>query len=400
MAYFANRNFNLVYIHAALQAFASYGGEAFAFIYLLKAGIPAPQVLLAIAAMFGSRMLFRKLVLPLVRRVGLRRALVVAILAEAGTYPVLSQVTGTGPLLYVYLALWALSSSLYWTTYHSYVALMGDNHARGKQTSAVEMVAITMGIVAPMVTGLLLTAFPPLVAFGTVGLVMAASAVPVLMGPELQIADRAEMPAAARRAAWSNLFADGPRSGSFQYAWLIALFLTLGSSFAAFGGAMALSGLAGALGGLVLGRAIDLGKGRGAARIGFAAIAVAAVARMLGWPSVGFAVAANAVAALAWPLYVTAFNARIYTLSRQSPCPLRFHIVAEGGWDMGTAVSCLTAAALLWYGFDFHLPLAIGVLASGLGYLVIARSFEPAPSAPVFGGAMPAAAEGIPRNGG
>ena len=131
MAYFANRDVNRIYIHAALQAFATYGGETFAFVYLLKAGIPAPVVLLAIAAMFGSRMLFRTLVLPLVRRVGLRRALVLAILAEAATYPILSQITGAGPLLMIYLGLWAFSSSFYWTTYHSYVALLGDNHAHG-----------------------------------------------------------------------------------------------------------------------------------------------------------------------------------------------------------------------------------------------------------------------------
>lgn len=378
MPYFSSRAFNLVYIHAALQAFASYGGEAFAFVYLLSAGIPAPVVLLAIAAMFGSRMLFRRLVLPLVRRVGLRRALVVAILAEAATYPILSQITGTGWLLAGYLALWAFSSSLYWTTYHSYVALMGDNHARGAQTSAVETIGMLMGIGAPLVTGLLLTAFDPLVAFGTVALAMAVSAVPVLAGPELPVADRAEMPEATRREARLILFADGLRSGSFHFTWLIALFLTLGSNFGAFGGAMALSGLVGAVGALFLGRAIDLGRGLGAARIGFAALGAAAVARMFGWPFAGLAVGANVAAALAWPLYATAFNARVYTLARQSTCPLRFHIVAEGGWDLGTALSCLAAAALLQAGFGYHLPLAIGVLACALGYWTIARSFAPA----------------------
>ena len=378
MSYFASRAFNLVYVHAALQAFASYGGEAFAFVYLLQAGIPAPIVLLAIAAMFGSRMLFRMLVLPLVRRVGMRRALVVAILAEAATYPILSQVTGTGPLLLAYLTLWAFSSSLYWTTYHSYVALIGDNAVRGRQTSAVELIGMVMGIAAPAVTGLLLTVFDPLVAFGTVGAAMALSAVPVLMGPDPAVAREAEMPAETRRAARLILFADGLRAGSFHFTWLIALFLTLGSSYAAFGGAMALTGLAGAVAALVLGRAIDLGRGLGAARIGFALLTVAAVARMLGWPVAGLAVAANVAAALAWPLYATAFNARVYTLARQSPCPLRFHIVAEGGWDMGTFLSCLAAAALLQAGFDYTLPLAVGVAACAFGYWTIARSFAPA----------------------
>lgn len=378
MGYFANRNFNLVYVHAGLQAFAAYGGEAFAFVYLLKAGIPAPLVLLAIAAMFGSRMLFRQLVLPMVRRVGLRRALIVAVLLEAATYPILSMVTGTGWLLGAYLMLWAFSSSLYWTTYHAYVALMGDNHARGKQTSAVETVGILMGIVAPAVTGLLLTVFPPLVAFGLVGAAMALSAVPVMLGPDPAVAAEAEMPVAVKREARLILFADGMRGGAFHFTWLIALFLTLGSNYAAYGGAMALSGLAGAVGALVLGRAIDLGKGLGAARIGFAALGAAAVARMLGWPVPGLAVAANAAAALAWPLFATAFNARVYTLARQSPCPLRFHIVAEGGWDLGIGLACLAVAALLQAGFDFTLPLAIGVVACGLGYWTIARSFAPA----------------------
>jgi hypothetical protein len=100
------------------------------------------------------------------------------------------------------------------------------------------------------------------------------------------------------------------------------------------------------------------------------------VARTFGWPVPALAVAANVAAALAWPLYATAFNARVYTLARQSPCPLRFHIVAEGGWDMGTCLACLAAAVLLSAGFDYHLPLAIGVLACLLGYWTIARSFS------------------------
>jgi MFS family permease len=378
MGYFGNRAFNLVYLHAALQAFASHGGEAFAFVYLLSAGIPAPVVLVAIAAMFGSRMVFRQLVLPLVRRIGLRRALVVAILAEAATYPILSQITGTGPLLIGYLALWAFSSSLYWTTYHSYVALLGDNHSRGAQTSAIELIGMVMGIAAPALTGLLLTMFDPIVAFGVVGLVMALSTLPVLAGPDPKVAAEAEMPQQTRRAARAILFADGLRSGSFHFTWLIALFLTLGSSYAAFGGAMALTGLAGALAALFLGRAIDLGKGLNAVRIGCAALGVAAVARVLGYPVPVFALAANVAAALAWPLYATAFNARVYTLARQSPCPLRFHIVAEGGWDMGTCLSCLAAAALLQAGFSFYWPLSIGVLACVLGYVTLVQTFAPA----------------------
>lgn len=382
MSHFANPAFNRVYLHVALQAFAGHGGEAFAFVYLLYAGIPAPVVLVCIALMFGSRMIFRMLVLPLVRRIGLRRTLVFATLMEAATFPVLSQITGVGPLLVAYLVLWAFSSSFYWTTYHAYVALIGDNHARGAQTSAMEVIGTGMGIVAPVVTGLLLTVFSPLVAFGTVGLAMALSAVPVLLGPSPEVAHAAAVPVATRRQAWMILFTDGLRAGAFHFTWLIALFLTLGSSFVAFGGAMALSGIVGAVSALFLGRFIDLGRGLAAVRIGFAALTLAALARVFGYPLPATALAANAFVALAFPLYNTAFAARVYTLARQSTCSLRFHVVAEGGWDLGTLVSCLAAAALLQAGFGFHLPLAIGVLGSALGYLVVAGTFAPGPAAP------------------
>ena len=127
MAIFRNRQFNLIYIHAALQAFAMHGGEAFAFVYLLKAGIPVHVVLFCIGALFASRLMFRKFVLPAAKRFGLRNALIFGILLEALTYPLLSQVGEVGPLLVAYLAIWAISSSFYWTTYHAFVVMVGDD---------------------------------------------------------------------------------------------------------------------------------------------------------------------------------------------------------------------------------------------------------------------------------
>jgi hypothetical protein len=53
MGFFKNKTFNLIYVHGAFQAFAAYGGESFAFVYMLKAGIPVPIVLCAIGLLFG-----------------------------------------------------------------------------------------------------------------------------------------------------------------------------------------------------------------------------------------------------------------------------------------------------------------------------------------------------------
>jgi MFS transporter, DHA1 family, inner membrane transport protein len=375
MGFFTNKSFNLVYMHAALQAFAMHGGEAFAFIFLLKAGIPVAQVMLCIGLMFGSRIFLRQAVVPLVKRFGLRLTLVGSIVMEACAYPILSQVTEMGPYLIAYLGLWAMSSSVYWTTYHSYVALLGDNEHRGAQVSIMEFLGTFMGIIAPIVTGLLLTVTTPLIAFGLIAIVMCCGAIPIYFGPSFKIAEEAVVPAETQRLARLLLFSDGLRSGALHFTWITALFITLGSSYVAYGGAMAFAGLVGALAGLFIGKTIDLGNGLRAAKIGFSVLALAAVGRTLGYDVPWLAVLANAAAAIAWPIYNTGFMSRVYSLSKQSPCPLRFTVVSEGGWDLGTATSCTFAALLLHNGFSFFWPISLSLVGIGLGYLVISRTF-------------------------
>lgn len=376
MGFFKNRVFNYIYAHGALQSFAGYGGEAFAFVYLLKAGISAPIVLLSIGCLFGSRLVFRKIVLPFAKRFGLRNALVFGILLEATTYPILSQINAVDWKLVAYLTLWAISSSFYWTTYHAFVSLIGDNEHRGKQASGVEFIGMLMGIIAPIVTGTLLTYFSSIVAFGVVAIVMACSAIPLMFTPNIQTQKDAVVPREALNKAIKFMFADGLRAGSFHFTWLIALFITLGSSFAGFGGALSVAGAVGALIGLFTGKMVDLGNGRRALQIAFIALTLAVLARSFGYSMVWSAVLANAFAVVIWPIYSTASGARIYNLARQSPCPLRYHIVAEGGWDAGTAVSCFFSATLIYFGFSFFWPLLVALFGCGLGYWVLNATYD------------------------
>jgi DHA1 family inner membrane transport protein len=376
MGFFVNRKFNLVYLHVAMQAFAMHGGEAFVFIYLLKEGIPAPVVLFCIGAMFASRLFFRNLIFPLVRQFGLKHTLILSVLVEASTYPILSQINSTGPLLVAYLTLWAISSSIYWTSYHTYVALLGDNEHRGKQVSAIEFVAMATNIAAPALSAVLLLAFGPVVTFGFVGLIMACAAIPIWLGPELTVSSDAEVPPAARKLARLIMFTDGLRSGSFHFTWVIALFITLGSSYAAFGGAMSLAGVVGAVAGLFIGRAFDLGNVKRATQIGCAALAVASAARTFGYSIPLTAVIANAAATIAWPIYNTALSARVYILAKQSLSPLRYHVVAEGGWDMGTATACFISALLIHLGFGYGPALGVSLIACASAYFVLSRMPE------------------------
>ncbi len=375
MAYFQNKSINLMYLHTALQGIAFSGGETFAFVYLLKAGISLPGVLLAIGLMYACRIVMRQAVVPFVMRAGLRSGLFFGIGLEAVTYLTVTQVTGVGTALYVYLGLLALSSSFYWTTMHAFVASSGDTEHRGKQVSTTEFINTVVGIAAPLMSGFLLTNFHPLVAFSVVATAMLASAVPFMFTPNAQIAPHAVVPREARNQARSIMFTDGLRAALFHYTFTLVLFKTLGENYAALGGAMALSGLLGGVFGLFIGRSIDLGHGKRARQIAYGSMAVAGLARAIGYPLPTTAIASNALAVIAWPMYGTVMNGRLYDLAKQSPCTLRYHVVAEGGWDLGTAVGCVLAATLFWFGLPAFWPLLGSVVASAVGYVVISRSF-------------------------
>jgi hypothetical protein len=61
-------------------------------------------------------------------------------------------------------------------------------------------------------------------------------------------------------------------------------------------------------------------------------------------------VAGNALGAILMPLLIPALGTALYNLAKASPCPLRFQLGTEGGWDVGCFLACLAGAGLLWAG--------------------------------------------------
>src|SRR4030095_605376 len=98
--------------------------------------------------------------------------------------------------------------------------------------------------------------------------------------------------------------ADGWIVAGYVFAWQIALFLTLGENFSAFGGVLALAALVGAVAGLFLGKHIDAGRGLRAVWLTFGSLAAVAILRAISTHDVAMAVVANALGALAVCLYV------------------------------------------------------------------------------------------------
>jgi hypothetical protein len=367
MEFFRNRTVNLLNLHYGIHAVALSGGEAFFGIYLLKAGLPAVGVLLSIAAILLGRFVIRPSVIGLAIRWGLRRILVAGTVLNAVQFPLLAEVHGMGPALAALILVSAIGSTAYWTTYHAYFAALGDNELRGHQIGAREAVAAVVGIVSPLATGWILVALGPRAAFGITAAIDVLAAAPLLFAPEVAVRRHVQGGFRAALPGVLLFMADGWIAAGYWMVWQFALFVSLGESFVAYGGALALAALVGAVAGMSLGRHIDAGYGRQAMWFGLIPVAIVIVLRAGATGHPTLAVMANAAGSFAGCLYIPALMAPVYTLAKCSPCTLRFHVATEGGWDLGGGAGMIAAAAATAIG----LPLSASVLAALAGVAAI-----------------------------
>jgi hypothetical protein len=387
VAFFRNNTVNLLNLHYGIHALALSGGGAFFAAFLLRADVPAPAVLAALALILGGRFMIRPLLLAPARRFGLRPLVIAGTVMTALQYPVLAEVHGVGWQLLAWCAISSVGDTVYWTCYHAYFASLGDVAHRGHQIGAREAIAAIVGIIAPLATGWTLTTFGARAAFDATAVVQLLAALPLFGTRNVAVAD--EAPGALRAAIPGILMfaADGWTAAGFYFVWQIALFLALGESYTAYGGAMALAALAGAVIGLALGRFIDAGHGGRAVWLAVGSLALVIALRAASSADPVLAVAANAAGALVPALYVPTVMTAVYNQAKGSPCAMRFHIATEGGWDAGGATGCIAVAALLSAGAPIWLGILLSLLGTAALFVLLRRYYgeigvKPNPSFP------------------
>ena len=155
-----------------------------------------------------------------------------------------------------------------------------------------------------------------------------------------------------------------------------ALFVVLSQDYLAYGGALAVAALVGAVGGLFLGRLIDSGRGTRAVwlAVGVLVLAIALRASLLHDPVL--AIAANAIGALVGCLYTPTMMTAVYNQAKRSPCVLRFHIAAEGGWDLGVSTGLSLAALIVWLGFSLAWGIALAFLGAAFVFVLLLRYYR------------------------
>jgi hypothetical protein len=364
-----------VNLHYVTMVFAQGTGFLFLFVFLLRAGVPAPLVLLAQAAIVTGRLLARPWLLPLAKRMGVKPLLMLGCLVMALQYLVLPFVHGPGLMLAALCVAAAAGDVFYWLPFNAYYAAVGDMARRGRQLALREALAALVGIVAPLAIALALVGLGPWRAFWGVAAIQACAALPLIGAPEVKVPDEAPGAFKAARTAFALMAADGWFDASWLIMWQLALFVGLQESFSAYGGALALAGVVGAGGGLMLGHRIDAGHGRRAVAITYS-IAVAIVlvrAASLGRPAL--AVGAHALGALLMPLLGPTLVFPISNMSKASPCTFRFAMVTEGGWDVGCCGACLLGAGLLGLGAPLSALILLALPAAGLSAWLLWRVY-------------------------
>jgi len=329
--------------------------------------------------MFALRLVLRVIVLPLGIRIGLRGLVLLGSLLMGASYTFMPWVHGMGSALAIAIVVAALADSVYWPSYHAYFAALGDPEHRGQQLGIREGVVAVVGIVSPLAMGWMLVSAGSQTAFWSMGLIQAASAIPLFWMPDVVVPRRAP---GAIRAALSGalLFAgDGWICASYLIAWQCALFVTLGEDFIAYGGALAIAALAGGIGGLFLGRLIDSGRGTRAVwlAVGALVLVIAMRAGLLHDPVL--AVAANAAGAFVTCLYIPTMMTAVYNSAQRSPCVLRFHIAAEGGWDIGVTTGLFLAAFITARGYSIGYAIALAFVGAGFVFVMLLRYYRDHP---------------------
>jgi MFS family permease len=332
--------------------------------YMLKLGFSLPAALVLYAALLALRFGLRFVALGVVRWLGLRGAMMVGATLAALQFPPLMLADDPAWLL-AWLLVVSLAESLYWPVYHSAAAVIGGA-SRGRELGIRTAVGALVGVLGPLVGGLLLSRFGPAVGFGVAGMLALLSVLPLTRLREISagpVPNLSHSMRLADRAAIATFAADGWMASGLAMAWPMVLFLALGSHYEAFGAANAVAGLVGAATGIVCGRAVDRGERDRYLVVVCAALALGFLLRVgAGWSPLAAAIA-NASGAAVTGLYVPVLMSVIYDRAKQSGEAYRFHFSAEAGWDVGAASGCLAAALLTW---KTGLP-SLAVLPAALG---------------------------------
>ncbi|HEX3576398.1 MAG TPA: hypothetical protein VHU42_17510 [Rhodopila sp.] len=365
------RQFRLLTVHCVLWSLATSLASGFVGAYLLQLGFSVATTLLLYALLLGVRFGMRAIMLPVVCRLGMRKAILLGTAIAAFQFLPLVHADRL-PWLAAWILIVSAGECIYWPICHAANAVCGGGGRRGQQIAVRQMISTAISVIGPVAGGILLSRLGPWAEFGTATAVCLVSTAPLLCIGDLDLGVVPSIRRSLQVADPVGLFAfaaDGWMSAGLVIAWPMILFSTLNSSYDLLGWASSAAAVAGALAGLGCGVAIDRGHRRVLSRGITAALLAGIALRAASAWAPGAAFVANMAGAAVCGLYLPVLMSVVYDRAKRSGSAYQFHLSTEAGWDAGAILGCIAAAAVAWSG----MPLALAVVPSALGVLVIHR---------------------------
>ena len=153
MAFLSNKTINRLNLHLALVNLLDQSFTVFGPVYLYTKGISIAGILLIITALNLLRMPFRFLAFPVIRRWGLRNAILIGATGYGLSFPVLSLVKGVDGWLGLYILMYAVFNSMHWFCFHTFYSLAGEHENRRKHFAAAQALTTGFAAIAPLISG-------------------------------------------------------------------------------------------------------------------------------------------------------------------------------------------------------------------------------------------------------
>jgi MFS transporter, DHA1 family, inner membrane transport protein len=229
------RQFRLLTVHCVLWSLAMSLANGFVGAYLLRLGFGIASTILLYALLLVVRFALRAVMLPIVRRLGMHRTMLLGGFIVA--FQFLPLIWADQPLwLGAWIMIVSIGECLYWPIFHAATAVCGGGGRRGRQIAWRQMASTVISVAGPVAGGFLLTNLGPKSEFGIATILCIISTTPLLwmgqidLGPVPNIRQSV---ICADRIGWYAFAADGWMCAGTGIAWSLILFTALGSSYGA-----------------------------------------------------------------------------------------------------------------------------------------------------------------------
>lgn len=376
MAFFSNRDLNILNVHYCLRAFGWEMCSMFTLSYLYKQGLSLPLTFLTYAGMLAVRTLTRPAAMYLCLKKGIHFTLMIGTVVFAGRYLVMIPIDGLSLWLLPFMFVSGLADVLYWVSYHNYFASVGSAEDRGSSVGIREAISTIVAVIGPICGGLLLNV-NPVYAFLLPFVLTLTSVWPLALLPDIPLPGKAT--AEEKKHVGHFGFAVFVGDGWFYQAnavWPLIVFMLLHENYGNFGFILGLAAVFRALGNLFFGSLIDRGKGRQICLIGYGMHIVVILVRGFFTYTVPMVIACDFFAAIAYCFSMTGLMTAIYNATKKSRHPLYFTYYTELGWDIGAISAMLICALITTAGLNLRWGLTVAVCGALLKIFVLDRYYR------------------------